>query len=136
MSAPTTDIPTIRFVRPIPGFPELRDFALVRLDDDGVLCELRSLDGDTHFLVAPPQVFVEGYAPQVAEDAIAALELDAADDAVVLGVVTVGKSLAASTINLAAPIVVNVRSRLAAQVLADDADSDAVRTPLAPLATV
>lgn len=132
----TPDLPTIRFVRPMPGFPDLREFALVRLDDDGVLCELRALDGDTHFLVAPPQVFVDGYAPQVAADAVAELELDTAEDAVVLGVVTVGEDLARSTINLAAPIVVNVRRRLAAQVLVDDADSSAVRTPLAPLATV
>lgn len=130
------DIPTIRFVQPLAGFPELRDFALVRLDEEGVLCELRALDGDTRFLVAPPQVVVDGYAPHVSDEAVAALELGSAEDAVVLGIVTVGDSVASSTINLAAPIVVNARERIAAQVITADAESGAVRTPLAPLATV
>ena len=49
------EIPVIEMVHPVPGFPEHRRFALVQLDDAGVLCALRSVDDpDLRFLVVPP----------------------------------------------------------------------------------
>ena len=41
MIATMVDIPAIELVHPLPGFPDHRRFALVQLDDDGVLCQLR-----------------------------------------------------------------------------------------------
>ena len=38
------EFPAIELVQPMPGFPGHRRFALVQIDRDGVLCQLRSLD--------------------------------------------------------------------------------------------
>ena len=52
------DIPVIDMVHPMPGFPDRSKFALVQLDDDGVLCQLRSLeDPSLRFLVVSPFSF-------------------------------------------------------------------------------
>ena len=117
-AATTVDIPELEFAGPIAGFPEHRRFVLVRLDEDGLLLELRSLDEeDLRFVVVPPLPLFPDYVPEVDDDAVTLLELESADDALVFLVVSVGETLADSTANLLAPVIVNQRIRRAAQVL-------------------
>ena len=116
----TTDLPVIELVRPMPGFPERRRFALVQLDDDGVLCSLTSLDEPgLRFLVTPPGRFFPDYEPEVGDDVIGELGLDSAADVLLLVVLTAGDSLAATTANLAAPLLVNTATRRGGQVVLD-----------------
>ena len=116
------DLPVLEMVQPMPGFDDDRRFALVKLDDDGMLCALTCLDSDLRFLVVPPMPFFPDYAPEIDEDMAERLELTSADDALVLVVLTAGDSLASSTANLVAPIVVNRATRQAAQVVLADQD--------------
>ena len=122
MSAPVLEappaLPEVRFVAPLPGLEQLTRFALVRLDDTGTLYSLQSLEveGVRLVVLAPGAVFPD-YAPEVEEDDVDGLGLATADDALLLVVVTPGASLAASTANLMAPIVVHAGTGLAAQVL-------------------
>ena len=89
-----TDIPLIELVQPMPGFPTLRQFALVQLDDDGLLCAFRSVEEpDLRFLVVPPAAFFPEYAPEVDEDAVRDLGIETADDVLVL-LVRQGRRLA------------------------------------------
>lgn len=123
MTAPVLDIPVIDLVHPLPGFPDQRQFALVSLDDTGLLCQLRSLDDPAlRFLVVPPMAFFPDYAPEVGDDVVADLEIRSADDVIVLLVLTAGKSLEHTTANLMAPVVVNTVTRRASQVILDDPD--------------
>lgn len=125
-----SEIPVIELVHPLPGFPDERRFALVELDDDGVLCALRSLDDpDLRFLVAPPTPFFPDYAPVVDDTTAEELALTTADDAVVLLILTPGTSLQETTANLRAPLVLNTSTRRACQVILDDA-ALSVSTPL------
>lgn len=124
------DIPVIELVHPMPGFPDRSRFALVQLDDDGVLCALRSLDDpELRFLVVSPVSFFPDYAPVVDEEAVAGLGIESADDVLVLLVLTAGDSLADTTANLAAPVLVNPATRRAQQVILDD-PALSVATPL------
>ena len=124
------EIPVIELVHPMPGFPDHSKFALVQLDDDGVLCSLTSLeDPGLRFLVVPPVQFFPDYAPEVDDEAVASLGIDTADDVLVLCVLTAGESLASTTANLAAPVLVNTASCRALQVVLDD-PSLSVATPL------
>lgn len=116
------DLAVIEFVAPVLGFPEQRRFTLVRLDDDGVLCELTCLDdAGVRFLVASPFDFFPGYAPEVDDEAVALLEVADASEVLVLLVLTAGDSLETTTANLLAPILVNSRTRRAVQVVLDAA---------------
>jgi flagellar assembly factor FliW len=122
------EMPVLDLVHPLPGFPDLRRFALVQLDDDGVLCSLRSLeDPELRFLVVPPFGFFPDYTPVVGDDVVDDLGIESADDVLVLVVLTAGESIEKTTANLLAPVVVNTVNRRAAQVvLADTALSVAV----------
>jgi len=122
-------LPELVFVRAMAGFAELTRFALVRLTDDPdpadeadpsdcVIFELRSLqDPDVRFVVAAPTAYFPDYAFELDEGAVAELGLESSDDALVLVVLTVGADAASTTANLLAPVVVNARTRSAAQVI-------------------
>jgi flagellar assembly factor FliW len=112
------ELPELRFSAPMPGLDGLTRFVLVRLDDTGALFSLRSLEApDVRLLVAAPWVCAPDYAPERDDDAGDELGLTRAEDAVVLLVVHAGASLADSTVNLLAPVVVNVTTGRAAQVV-------------------
>lgn len=124
------DLPTLELVVPMPGFPAHRRFVLVRLDADGVLCALRSVtDPELRFLVVPAAHFFPDYAPEIGEADAALLGLDADTPTLLLLVLSPGESLATTTANLLAPLVVNTGTRRAAQLVLADADLP-VRAPL------
>lgn len=115
------DIPVIELVHPMPGFPDHSRFALVQLDDDGVLCSLASLeDPELRFLVVPPVRFFPDYAPEVDDESVADLGITSPDDVLLLSVLTAGDTLAATTANLVAPVLVNLETCRALQVVLDD----------------
>ncbi len=121
MTTDDTDVPVIEMVRPMPGFPEQRRFALVRLDESGDLCSLKSLDDpDLRFLVVPPARFFPDYAPEVEDDVIADLEIHSPEDVLLLVVLNAGTSLSSTTANLAAPVLVNPATRRAGQIVLDE----------------
>lgn len=121
MILPMPEFPAIELVQPLPGFPDHRRFALVQLDDDGVLCQLRSLeDPSLRFLVMSPVQFFPDYAPEIGDDVVAELRIGSADDVIVLLVLNAGESLDTTTANLLAPVVVNTANLCARQVILDD----------------
>jgi flagellar assembly factor FliW len=123
MCMPAPEIPAIELVHPLPGFPDMRRFALVQLDEDGVLCQLQSLeDPALRFLVMSPVPFFPDYAPEVGDDVVRALEISSAEDVIVLLVLNAGDSLDTTTANLMAPVVVNTATLRASQVILDDPD--------------
>ncbi len=134
ITAPDDVLPVVDVPEGLPGFPDLRRFALSRLEDSGLLLELRSLDDlDVRFVVVPSVAFFPDYAPEIDDVSAARLGLTGDDSAdqepLVLLVVTVGATLDTSTVNLMAPVVINGATRVAAQVVLDD-PSLPLRAPL------
>jgi flagellar assembly factor FliW len=127
-------VPEITFVRPIPGFESLTRFALVDLaeaDETPVVYELRSLDQpDVRFMVAVSAVFYPEYEVSLDDETCAALSLSDASDALVLTVLSTGGDDEQLTANLLAPVVINGRTRSAAQIILSGTDWP-VRAPLA-----
>jgi flagellar assembly factor FliW len=122
------EIPVLTMVEPMAGFPELSRFALVRLDDEGILCALRSVeDPDLRFLVVPPHLFFPDYAPEISDETVAALGIESAEEVLTLVVVNPGDG-GGATANLLAPVIVNTRTRHAGQVVLDE--ELPVRAPL------
>jgi flagellar assembly factor FliW len=123
------EIPVIEMVEPMPGFPDRTRFALVRLDDDGVLFALRSVDDPSlRFLVVPPHPFFPDYSPMIDDATVASLGIATAADVLTLVVVNPGDSASGATANLLAPVLVNTVTRQGGQVvLTDDLP---VRAPL------
>jgi flagellar assembly factor FliW len=125
------ELPSLEFVAPFPGFPGLRRFALVALDEIGLLYALRSLDEPSlRFLVVPPAPFFPEYTPEIDDVTAASLSLTTAEQALLLLVLNPGDNPSAATANLLAPIVINSETRQAAQVVLSGSDHP-VRAPLA-----
>jgi len=128
----TATLPVIEFVAPMPGFPDARSFVLVRVDDDGLVFSMTSVDTpELRFLVMAPSPFFPDYAPEIDDESLTALGAgpDDAGDLLVLLVITTGEKAADATANLMAPIVVHQRTRRAVQVILATSGL-AVRTPL------
>jgi flagellar assembly factor FliW len=119
------------FAGGLPGFADLRRFALVRWGgDSSPLCLLKSIDRpEVEFVVAPPTVFFPDYEPELDDGTAERLGLSLADDALMLVILTVDKSPADATANLLGPIVVNKHTLDAAQVVLADSGYE-LRAPL------
>jgi flagellar assembly factor FliW len=135
MAAADLEIPVLEFVSPMPGFPDHRQFVLVRVHEEGVLYGLTSVsDPDLRFLVVPPAPFFPDYEPEIDDESLSALratDSDASKLAILL-VVTAGDTAGSSTANLMAPIIVNESNRTACQlVLGGDWPIRAVLMPAA-----
>jgi flagellar assembly factor FliW len=122
-----SELPEIALVRAMPGFGDLTRYALVLLGDEGepnpVLYELRSVEQpDVRFLVAVPTAFFPDYGFELDEVSCAELGLADAAEALVLVLLTIGDDAASTTANLLAPVVINARTRSAAQVILSGTD--------------
>jgi len=116
--AETVELPVLEFALPMPGFPEQRRYALIQVDEAGMLYSLTSVDNpDVRFLVVPPAPFYPDYVIEVDDEALGALGGPDPQDLLVLLVITAGESVVESTANLMAPIVVDQRSRRAVQLV-------------------
>jgi flagellar assembly factor FliW len=111
-----TGLPTITMAVPMPGFPAHREFALVRLHEEGLLYAFTSIqDPELRFLVAPPEPFFPEYAPEIEDDVLAALNNQDPNRLLLLVVISAGVD--ETTANLLAPIVVDQDSKRAMQVI-------------------
>ena len=102
------------------GFAGAERFALVEVSETSPLFRLCSLDQPgLEFLVVPPPVFFPGYAPEIDDVSAVRLGLSDVEDALLLIILTVGSDVSAATANLMAPVVINARTRRAAQVVVE-----------------
>lgn len=106
----------------LPGFPEHRDYVLVRADADGLLYWLQSAAPDgPRFLAVPPAPFFPDYRPTLPAAVCTELALPDGAAADLYCLVTVlGGDVQTATANLRAPLVVNPLTRRARQVVLAD----------------
>ncbi len=111
------DAAPLHFVEGIPGFPGCRSFHLTDLAPDGAFQLLECVDDpDVSIVVTVPWTFFPEYAPEVDDEAQAALGLDSAEDAVVFCPVTLGDDDTVF-VNLLGPFVVNAQTRQGRQLV-------------------
>ena len=103
------------------GFPQLRRFALVAAEETGVYSWLQSLDDPTvSFLSVVPAAFFPDYEPTIGDEDCIAIGLSDPADAQLLCLVTATDD--GVTANLLGPVLLDVRTRLARQVVLTDTD--------------
>ena len=123
-----TDV--IRFPWGIPGFPELRRWLALNVDGNNSFVWLQSLDDVNVALPTIDPYFVfEDYEPTLPAYAAAALEIEQASDFTILCVVVVTENAEDMTMNLFAPVVINLRTRTGRQVVLENSGYS-VRQPM------
>lgn len=114
----------------LPGFADQHRFLALSLAEQPSFVWLQSVDDPKLALPAadPWQIFPD-YEPHMPAYATEALELRSAEDFTILCVVVVTKEAADMTMNLMAPIIVNLKTRRARQVMLENSPYS-VRAPI------
>jgi flagellar assembly factor FliW len=129
MTVMTVRTQRLRFVDPLPGFPELDEFLLAPIDELGVLFSLRATETpDLRLVLTPPGVFFDDYLPDVPADVA---DLLGSADVDVYVVVTIPSGLADATANLRAPVIVAPATEQAVQLILED-ETLPMQRPLLP----
>jgi flagellar assembly factor FliW len=111
-----TDV--IEFQWGLPGFPALRRWLFLTLESQSSFVWLQSLDDLAVALpAANPWLIFEDYEPELPPAAFLALGIGRAQEFTLLCVVVVSEGAREMTMNLRAPILVNLRTRKAQQIL-------------------
>ena len=118
----------------LPGFEDLKTFVVLSLEEQAHLVWLQSLDNPAIALpAADPWMFFPDYEPKLPGFARLSLELDRPEDFTILAIVVVPEE-GEMFMNLMAPVLVNLRTRIARQV-ALETGGYSVATPI-PMAGV
>ncbi|KQS17316.1 flagellar assembly protein FliW [Frigoribacterium sp. Leaf186] len=121
----------VSFVAPPFGLEPLVDFSLERIEGADGLYALRAADSDVRLFVLDAAVHLPDYSPVVSDEQTLSLDLQDAAEALLLVVAT--PAATGMTVNLLAPIVVNVRTGAGAQLILEGQDWP-LRAELSPRA--
>jgi flagellar assembly factor FliW len=115
------------------GFEEIKDYVLTTNPEEQPFAWLQVQDNVAlAFVVIDPFVALPDYQPDIPQSDVEFLKLKSADDALLLGIVTIHNDQRA-TVNLKGPIVVNRHTHTAKQVIIANAAAYSINHPL-PLA--
>jgi flagellar assembly factor FliW len=120
----------ISFPWGLPGFAQLRRFLVLQIASQGGFIWLQSLDDVKIALpLGDPWSLFEDYDPRLPAYAKVALDLGSPEDFVLLCVVVVTENAEEMSMNLMAPIVINLKTRTGRQVMLENSEYT-VRTPV------
>lgn len=121
----------IRFNGSILGFEEFDEFVVTVVEEDSPYVYLQSLqDENIGFLVALPFVFYPEYTFEIDDKDKALIELKSQEEVAVLNTVTIREPYTKSTVNLLAPLVINISTGKARQVVLPPKSNYGTKEPL------
>ncbi|MFI3202345.1 MAG: flagellar assembly protein FliW [Eubacteriales bacterium] len=117
------DTKVITFQNGIVGFPKLQRFLLIHDEekgDKGGIRWLQSLEEPQFaMLVVDPLTIVESYNPKIEDELLKVIDITDNSELLVLTTMTIPHEIEKMTINLMAPIIINVDNQLACQMIVE-----------------
>lgn len=113
----------------MPGLEYLTKFKINEIKDNKKFKEITSLEDNISFVVVSPFDFYVDYEINLDDETIKDLDIIEATDVLILNILTLGPTLDETTVNLKAPIVINVKNNLAKQYIIQ-CDSYETKHPL------
>lgn len=118
----------ITFEQGLLGLQDLKKFTLLPIEQDLPFLLLQSLeDVEVSFVLAYPYAFKSDYAYEISDEDREALKIEAAEHVLTYAIVTMNDSWATSTMNLLAPVVINVQEKLAKQIVLQSSEAYSLR---------
>ncbi len=103
------------------GFEEYSKYELREIEENDNLYLLQSLDKEEiGFIVLDPFTIYKDYEFIINENDKNILKLKSFEETLVLNIVTVGKDVENTTVNLKAPIIINISTRIGKQIILQD----------------
>ena len=123
----------LTFDKGLPGLEEDTRYALLSNEDSRPVSWLQSLDHrEVSLPVMDPFLVCPDYSFDISQNDVEALAVDEIKDVYVLSILVIPKNVNAMTINLSAPIIINVRNSKGCQIILDDRKYR-VRVPVSEL---
>ncbi|SHJ49649.1 flagellar assembly factor FliW [Hathewaya proteolytica DSM 3090] len=120
----------INFKKGIPGFEELKQFILFTVEENPVFSVLHSIEKeDIGIIVTLPSNVKNDYEIRIEEEQMRTLKIQDEKDALVLNTVTLNADTEKITVNLRAPIVINIKEKIGEQIILDN-DDYSIKHPL------
>lgn len=120
----------IEFRKGLPGFEKLKKFILFPAEENEVFSILHSIeDEELGIVVVSPFLFMKNYEFDLNEERTKELEVEGHEEVLVLNTVTLNSKIKDITINLKAPIVINIKKKLGEQIILDNPNY-AIKHPL------
>jgi flagellar assembly factor FliW len=121
------------FEKGLPGLEEDKRYALLSNEDSRPVSWLQSLDHrEISLPVMDPFMVCPDYSFDISQNDVEILTIEDIKDVYVLSILVIPKNINAMTINLSAPIIINVRNSKGCQIILDDRKYR-VRVPVADL---
>ncbi len=113
----------IRFEEGLYGFEEVKEYLLLQENEDKTIWSLQAARSPTPtFIVLDPFMIMEGYSPVLSDEDLKALGNPEEEDLCFLCVAALKKRVEDSVVNLKSPVVINVKSRRAKQIILEAND--------------
>ncbi|KGK86053.1 flagellar assembly protein FliW [Clostridium sp. HMP27] len=111
----------ITFKKGLPGFESLKKFIVVPFEDNEVFSILISLeDTEVAIPVISPFHVDETYEFKLSDEKINELNVNSQEDILVLNTVTLNSNVKNITINMKAPIIINIKGKIGEQIILDN----------------
>ena len=116
------------------GLENEKKFVLLPIDADLPLAILQSVDNaEIGFVVGYPFAFKKDYSFDISEDDRVQLQIEKEEDVLTYSIVTMKETFQDSTINLLAPLIINMDEKCGKQIVLQDNKSYPLRFPMQTL---
>lgn len=105
----------VTFNKGIPGFENLKNFIIKDLELNNKFKILEAEESKISFVAVSPFDIYNEYEIDLNDQIIEELKIEKPQDVLVLSIITLGKTLETSTMNLKAPLVINIVNNLGKQ---------------------
>lgn len=124
----------IQFPQGIPAFEEEKEFVIVPLGAQSPFVTLQSVQTPSvGFMAAYPYHFKEDYTFDLEQEDLQQLQIEKSEDVLVYAILTLKDTLENSTMNLLAPVAINIKKQIGKQVVLHENAEHPLRYPLKPL---
>lgn len=124
---PETEVETgrniIHFKDGILGFEDIHEYLLYHEDENNIIWSLQAVDSDVpSFIVIDPFTILPAYRPALSAQELSYFSDTDPSDLCFLAIAVLAPELTDSVANLKAPIVIDINTREAKQVILEDSD--------------
>ncbi|OMC89155.1 flagellar assembly protein FliW [Viridibacillus sp. FSL H7-0596] len=122
------------FEEGIPGFENSKKYVFLPLEKESPFGILQSITQvEVGFVVAFPFLFKKDYSFDLSESDKKALHVKEESDIITYSIVTLKEPFETSTLNLLAPVIINVKQKIGKQIVLQDNEKYALRHPVGTL---
>jgi flagellar assembly factor FliW len=121
----------IQFENGIPGFEGINEYVILPIEQDSPFALLQAInEQEIGFVLAFPFAFKSDYAFDISDEDKNELKVSKPEDLAIYSIVTVKENFNDSTLNLLAPVLINVKEKWGKQLVLQDTQANPLQFPL------